>query len=328
MPAADFTVLPPEQQEITLSRVNIFIRYDQRENDYTNGFISLLSLVHPEQSRLLSQLLNEQLGLLGTFNPANFLVLRGVDGYADAEISAAADFCIWFETKIVSGTLREDQVRQHLGILDEKPQTCRYLVLLTPDDSDSSYIRRFLAIDPRIRHLEWRQAYELLESPDGRYADGVFSSLAQQFRDHIQETIFKQDLAGGILKISFGDQSGVYEDSYLSELKAFKWKTWNTPRQYKSLDGTGRKLLLYDGSRQGVTVEMEIGRVVETHSERDYPWSNEIVPGSIRFFDPAIPNERIRSLEYFQDFGVHRKDRNAFRNLTRAQYRLLMADQS
>jgi len=306
-----------------MSRVNIFTRYEQRENDHTNGFVSLLSLAPLGHPRLLSRLLSKQLGLRGTFNPIDFLVLRGVEGYADGEVSAA-DFCIWFETKIVSGSLREDQVRQHLKMLEAKPQKRRYLVLLTPDDGRSSYIKRFLEIDPRVRHLEWRRAYDLLNQPAGLDANSVFSALAHQFRDHIQETIFEQDLAGGILKISFGDKSEVYAGTYLDKMKAGKWPRWNSPRQYKSLDGTGRKLLLYDRTRQGVTVEAEIGKVVETRSEPDYPWTNKIVPGSMRFFDPPIPLGHIRSLEYFQDFGVHRKDRNAFRNLTREQYRLLV----
>ena len=113
-------------------------------------------------------------------------------------------------------------------------------------------------------------------------------------------------------------------DAYLDEMRAGKWTRWNTPRQYKNLDGTGRKLLLYDRTREGVTVEAEIERVIETFSEPDYPWTNEIVPRSMKFFDPPIPLKHIRSLEHFQDFGVHRKDRNAFRNLTREQYRLLV----
>jgi len=306
-----------------MSVVNIFTTYKQLENDYTNGFVSLLSLAPLGHPRLLNQLLNDELRLRGTFNPVNFLVLEGIDGYADGEVSAA-DFCIWFETKIVSGNLRKDQVRRHLKMLDAKPQTRRYLVLLTPDDSRSSYIRRFLTIDHRIRHLEWRRAYNLLESPAGRDADCVFSALAHQFRAHIKERIFEQDLAGGILKISFGDKSEVYAGTYLDEMKAGKWPRWNSPRQYKSLDGTGRKLLLYDHTRKGLTVEAEIGSVVETRSEPEYPWTNKIVAGSMKFFHPPIPLQRIRSLVHFQDFGVHRKDRNAFRNLTREQYRLLV----
>ena len=308
---------------VEMSRVNIFTTYKQLENDYTNGFVSLLSLASLGHPRLLNQLVNDELGLRGAFNPVHFLVLRGIEGYADGEVSDA-DVCIWFETKIVSGTLREDQVRQHLQMLDAKRQKRRYLVLLTPDDSRSNYIRHFLGIDPpRVRHLEWRRLYDLLEAPAERDADGVFSAIAHQYRAHIQETIFEQDLAGGILKISFGDKSGVYADKYLDEMRAGNWPRWNTPRQYKSLDGTGRKLLLYDRTRQGLTVEAEIASVVETRYEPDYPWTNKFVPESMKFFDPPISLQSIRSLKHFEEFGVHKKDRNAFRNLTREQYRLL-----
>jgi hypothetical protein len=120
--------------------------------------------------------------------------------------------------------LRKDQVRQHLEMLDAKSQTRRYLVLLTPDDSRSSYIQGFRAIDHRIRHLEWRHAYDLLESP---WDADIFSALAHQFQAHIQKTIFKQDLAGGILKISFGKKSGLDAKTYLGEMP--NWNRAGTP---------------------------------------------------------------------------------------------------
>ena len=304
-----------------MNSVNIFTMYEQRENDYTNGFVSLLSLTPPVYPRFLNQLLKDHLGLSGTFDPVNFLVLRGVESYIDGEVSAE-DFCIWIETKIVSGTLCNEQVRRHLKMLQAKPQARRYLVLLTPDDSGSRYVQQFLEIDPCIRHLAWRRVYDLLESLKEQDADTVFSALVRQYLAHIKKTIFEQDLAGGILKISFGNKSEVYEDRYLDEMKSGGWPLWNSPRQYKSLDGTGRKLLLYDHTRQGITVEAEIAKVVETRSEPDYPWTNEIVKW--RVFDSPIPIERIRSLVNFHDFGVHKKDRSAFRNLTREQYRLLV----
>ena len=302
-----------------MSTANIFNRYKQLENDYTNGFVSLLRLAAEARSCLLNQLFDE-LRIPSTYKPTDYFVLRGIAGYADAEVSAT-DFCIWFETKICSGALRDDQIRQHLAALGMKHQTCQYLVLLTPDDSNSRYINGFSKIDPRIRHLEWRRVYELLELSTGH--DRVFSVLTRQFQAHIQETIFEQDRAGGILKVSFGDKSEVYSDSYLDEFR--EWPFWGTPREYKSLDGTGRKLLLYDPDRKGITLEAEIAKIVENPSDVDYPWRNEFVPGSIHIFDPPITLDTIRTMEGFRDFGVHRKDRCAFRNLTHSQYRLLVS---
>jgi hypothetical protein len=307
-----------------MSRVNIFTRYEQRENHYTNGFVSLLRLAPLGHPQLLNRLLNDELGLPGGYNPVNFLVLKGIDGYADGEVSGA-DFCIWFETKIGARALNANQIRQHLTFLDKKKETRQYLVLLTPDDSNSGDIKNLLEIDPRrLRHLEWRRLFDLLEPPAEGDTNTLFSALADQFREHIEKTIREQDTVGGILKISFGDTSGVYEGAYLDEMKAGKWLSWNTPRKYQSLDGTRRMLLLYDPKQKGVTVEVEIEKVVETGSEPGYPWTNTFAPGTMRFFDPPIPLEHIKSLGQFQDFGVHRKDRNAFRNLTREQYHLLV----
>ena len=301
--------------------VNIFAIYEKREDDYTNGLLSLLSLASAGRSQLLNRLLN-QLDLSIACEPSDFRVQVE---HADAEVSGRG-FCIRFESKIVSATLREEQIRQHLGMLDKKPQADKYLVLLTPDDSNSGYIRPFLGVDRRIRHVDWRHVYDLLEPPDGQDQDIVFTTLCRQFQRHIWRTIFDQDIAGCILKIRFGEESGVDPNTYLREMKEGRWDRWNTPRQYKSLDGTGRKLMLYDRIRQGVTIEFEIGEVEKTDEEAGYPWRNAIVSGSIRTFDPPLPLERIRSLQHFQDFGLHRKDRNAFRNLTREQYRLLVED--
>ena len=200
-------------------------------------------------------------------------------------------------------------------------QARRNLILLTPDDSHSNYIQKYLDIDPCIRHLGWRRVYELLP-PVEEGKCSVFWELVDQFRNHIQKTIFKQDIVGGILKISFGDKSEIYEGKYLEEIRTGKWTGWNTPRAYKSLDGKGRRLLLYDRHR-GVTIEFEIGKI-ENSEEQDYPYKNAIT-GSPKFFNPPIPLEHIRTLESFQDFGKHGKDRNAFRNLTQEQYRLLVS---
>ncbi len=78
--------------------VNIFTRYKQLENDYTNGFISLLRLSLLGYKPLLAQLLNDELGLPGHYEPKDFKVLKEIEGYADGEVSGE-DFCIWFETK-------------------------------------------------------------------------------------------------------------------------------------------------------------------------------------------------------------------------------------
>jgi hypothetical protein len=63
-----------------------------------------------------------------------------------------------------------------------------------------------------------------------------------------------QEMTAVIVKIQFGSKSGVYAETYLDEMECGEWTRWNTPRKYKELQGDHRKLLLYDKSRNGITV--------------------------------------------------------------------------
>ena len=51
-----------------------------------------------------------------------------------------------------------------------------------------------------------------------------------------------EELKGIILKISFGEKSDEYADTYLAKLRD-RSTYWCTPRRYAGLDGKGRKLI-------------------------------------------------------------------------------------
>lgn len=316
-----------------MNTVNIFTQYDQLENHFTNGFVSILSLSRFECPGFVGSFLRDELGLPTDEEIDTFRVQPGQDGTADGELSGK-ECCVWFETKIRSGTLDAVQIRQHLNGdgnhrngLKGRKEKLRRLVLLTPDDSGSRYIKEFLSIDARhVLHLEWKRTYAYLTRFVSETRHTTFSELVHQFLRIIRDMVFEQDLAGVIVKIHFGDESEVYKDRYLDEMKSGMWNHWNTPREYKSLDGTGRKLLLYD-KHQGITAEVEIERVERTDVEADYPWTNEFAPGTLRFFEPPIRLDRIRSVKGFEHFGVYRKDRSPFRNITQEQYRQLFHGQ-
>lgn len=130
----------------------------------------------------------------------------------------------------------------------------------------------------------------------------------------------KQDIVAVIVKIKFGKKSEVYRDEYLDEMSRGEWVEWNTPRKYKHLDGKGRKLILYDRTRKGLTLEVEIQNVKKTNRYKDYPWTNKFVAGTLKVYRKTISAEKIRLINGFENFGVHRKDRSPIRNLTREQY--------
>ena len=228
----------------------------------------------------------------------------------------------------MSGALPDVEVRRRLRDLKGCPGRLKRVVLLTPDDGKSQYIKQFLSkYKPTVLHLGWKSVYDYLEKAVGNGKRTAFSELVNQFLERIRECVFKHDFAGVITKIAFGDHSGVYPEKYLGQMRKDEWTHWNTPRPYKELDGTGRKLLLYDRERQGITAEVEIKKVEHIRWERAFP-SRNVFATKPRIFRQPIPLKRIRSIPGFENFGKYRKDRSPYRNITREQYRQLMEKRS
>jgi hypothetical protein len=164
--------------------------------------------------------------------------------------------------------------------------------------------------------------YAFLERSIKVEESGLFSELVRQFLIWSHSRIIEQDIVGIIMTIAFGKKAGVYSKTYIGEMKAEMeiGVRWNTPRRIKDLDGKGRKLMLYDKTRQGITVEVEIQKVERIDSDPGFPWSNVFKPGTLRVLDPPIPLSRIRSVPKLESFG---KGRAPYYKLTYEQYRML-----
>src|SRR3989344_5748933 len=175
-----------------MNYVNIFRHYSQAENRYTNGLISLLKI----GSKIDKDTLNE-FGLLADISLSkkmDFRVLREFEGTADAEIFDN-DSIMLIETKIHSGTLRGEQIKRHLKILDRYNQKNKRLILLTPDSANSYYISQFIKISPKkIVHITWDSIINLLQKSQSK--DIIFSDLVNDYIDEIKEDIFEQDGKG------------------------------------------------------------------------------------------------------------------------------------
>jgi hypothetical protein len=324
------------QELISEDTVSIFTPYKQEENRFTNGLVALLDLSSrcsgplPATSLLRDLIALELRGEIGSFR-----VLRGFDGHADAELCGPGS-CIRFETKIRSGALDEGQVKRHLKCLQQAPQTRKVLVLLTPDDGDSSYIKGFLSGKSirsfcskgehhRVRHLEWKSVYKHLDRAVAHTRATVFSRLVMQFLNQIRDRIFEQDFAGIIQKIAFGDDSEVYAETndehtgYLDD-DLQNWDQWNTPRRYDKLDGKGRKLLLYDPDREAITAEFEIAKVEPKKRRGKFSCQNSIVPNTVEIYRQPIPLSHIKTIPRFRNFT--RGMAGAW-NVTREEYRRL-----
>ncbi len=135
----------------------------------------------------------------------------------------------------------------------------------------------------------------------------------------------KQGIVAVIVKIDFGAKSGVDQKKYLKQMEKGEWDEWNTPRKYKHLDGKGRKLILYDSKQKALTVEVEIQKVEKLKRVKAYPWKNKFAPKTLDIYAKPIPVAEIRAIKGFENFGVYRKDRTPYRNVTRAQYAALIA---
>jgi len=320
------------QRFINKKSVNIFSHYKQQEDQFTNGLMSILDLsqCHGGDRSLVHRFLKDVFGISLGQDRCRVRVLRDIEGTADAEIWDNTH-CIRIETKIRSGTLRNEQLRDHLKRLKESPARRKALLLITPDDHKSDYISRIMAkpyvqkfvdgsSDHRIEHVEWRVIYKYLEDFAKELELSPTSLLIQQFLEQIYDCIFEQDFAGVIQKISFGDISEVYADQYIKEMRNDEWDRWNTPRKYEKLDGTGRKLLLYDNSLQAITAEAEIQKVYKANESRAFPWTNIFVPKSLQVYETPVPVARVIAIPGFENF---KSGRSANWNVTREQYRLL-----
>lgn len=306
--------------------VNIFTLYHQEENDFTNGLVSLLRLSLLGCPNLIPRL-SAVLGLLSQSSFDRFLVQVNTRRNAlrcfsvpDAELSNPG-CCIYVETKIVSDAIDQVQLDKHLAHLKTRSEPAKRLVMLSPDDSNSRYVREFIERDPElVCHLEWKAVYELLSGVEALGAQELFVLLVQQFLDRIQARVFERDHVGIIQTLRFGDDTEIYPDKYQEQLRSGELDHWNTPHEYKQLSGTRRKLLLYDPVVRGITVEVGVERVSEARKEEGFPWTNTFVPETIRFFEPPIGLDRIREVDGLHGFA---KNQSPYRNLTHEQYREL-----
>lgn len=303
-----------------VKRVNLFSDYKQRENHFTNGLVSVLHLGELEDLDFTATFFRELLNIELSIPILTFQVLEGYDKSSTADaILTAKNAKLFLETKIVSATLRMEQVQKHLKDIQDKAEGLQYVVLLTPDDSRSSYVRGYLDLDAtRVKHLEWKRVYEYLSHYQCKTR--VLRAVIMHYLSTIKDMIFEQDIVGIISKISFGEHSGVYADRYLDEMRVGEWTKWNTPKKYKNLDGTGRKLLLYDKERKAITVEVEIVRVEEANDEQGYPFTNWFAMNTLKVLRSPISAEVVESVRGFENF-TH--ERAPYRNITHEQYRLL-----
>ncbi|MFO0803000.1 MAG: hypothetical protein U0791_07755 [Gemmataceae bacterium] len=310
-----------------MSEVNIFTSYSQEENRFTNGLFSILQLAETEQRGFLVSFLRE-LCRIEIATPVHSLrVLRDIPGTPDGEI-LGADYRIWFETKIKSASLSNEQIlKQHLHKLALCSEPNKKLVLLTPDDGSSRYISSFRMLDStRVEHVSWMQVYTFLEHFAEERPGPVHTQLILQFLDVIRDTVFRQDIAGIIATLSFGDHSGVNAETYLEEMdQQGKWIRYRTPKEYKQLSGTRRKLLLYDPKRKAITVVVEISEVTQTDDHPRFPWSNYFADGTLKVLRHPISRDLIKLIPGLETFG---KGRSPFRKITHEQLAHLRLENS
>ena len=194
--------------------------------------------------------------------------------------------------------------------------------MLTPDSIGSHYINQFLKMAPnQITHINWNSAIQFLK--EYKTKGPLFSELVKEYVEEVKEEIFEQDISSVIVKISFGDNSGVYPKDYLEEFKNGEWDNWHTPKKYNELDGKGKKLILYD-KNWGLVLEVEIEKVGKIPNRKAYPWSNKFVKDSLKIYKKPIPLKIIKGIPDIDNkFSNFDKCSTSHWNLTREQYEWL-----
>ena len=305
-----------------MKRANMFKRYEQPENDLTNGLISLLSLADIGEAQVLPAWLAD-VGLVPEAAIDSFKVLEGIDGTADAELSGP-DCRILIETKIHSRKLEHRQVDAHLNSLRRTKKGQRRLLLLTPDSSEGHFVAQFLNDrDGLALHLSWRRVYELLDELAQRgQGTPLFKELTRQYLECIQTVVLARDWAGVIHKLKFGPETELEQDTYLDWFKNVA--TFHTKNDSEALDGPGRMLVLYDPLRKAITAHAKT-RCIELAKQEDegFPWAIRLVPGSQETLRTPIPLTAITRVTGLKTFG---RGRTAVWKLTRQQLDQLLAE--
>ena len=134
------------------------------------------------------------------------------------------------------------------------------------------------------------------------------------------EEYYPNQIIGKILKIKFGDKTGIYQDEYIEEFKNGHRTYWNTPTDYLKNLKTGI-MMLYDPERKGITVEFKVYDVEST--DGNFQFSNKFKPEDVKIFEPAIPISTILKVPGLENFKSAK--RTPAWNLSREQYDTLLS---
>ena len=313
---------------------NIFTNYGQVENNFTNGLFSILELSQCQEREFPRRFFADLLKIDFLQGIESFKVLGGMNTTSqdkrtdnpvitvDGKVTGR-DVSLFFETKIKSYTLDDDQNRRHLKrAVYPCHSKLKKLVVLTPDDGCSDFLKQRIAVDPTfIIHLRWMDVRDYLRSAkSSRWENIVLGKLVEEFVDVINETIEEQDYMGIIQKVAFNENVGLLcPKDCIEQLMKYD-EGWGLPKKRNELDGKGRKLLIYSSVPKTVFCEAEVAGCEEDRREASFPWRYQVKPGSVVEFVPPIPLAKIEELPNFKNFG---KRRIAYSNLLRGEYKQL-----
>lgn len=176
---------------------NIFDQYDVEENRITNSFLQALA----GNQGLLSNFLSEFLKI--NISKSARVVISAqkepfaegdteedrekIEGIPDGWIVINEEIAIVFESKIVRGAIRREQLAAHLKRIRGYSQ--KYLCVITPDEK--SPVDDIDIPNTKIKWISWRSIYDLVSKE--KDIQGVSGYLRGQLKEYLA---MKEDLVG------------------------------------------------------------------------------------------------------------------------------------
>ena len=290
--------------EMGNDNINLFTHYKQPENAFTNGLVWILKILHKTKNHDFNSFIKERIGVKISKN-VNFRVLGEFKGTADAQI-VDDNKILQIETKITSSyyklfddngkfnSLSLSQLKMHKKVLQKEIKKIKKLILITPDFSDSYYVKEIIRRIPSITHISWHDIYNFFRKL--KIKDRVLNELIQEFNESIKNEIIDKDYVAGFFKYTEKHLSG-YDNpnDYFNEMFKKNIGSTHIPFFPTFLSKPGRKAIF--GFKGNLIGECEIIKIIPSSRKGFLKYRMYINKNKTNRYKPPIPYKQVIKIE-------------------------------